>query len=250
MRTASTAEWILCRVTTKERAASMVGDLVEIEKQKGLLWFWLSIARIALSLYWRRPLAFVAAVYAQLWIFNRFSVEIWGIDSPHRMAYSTSFCRAINGAGIILWIVLSYAAIRYGFRDRLTQLAMGLTGVVTLFIYFWWLPVAAAICAVLFGLIVVVSVLNRDRRNAAMVLLVTVPVGLAGGLLVMFLGSACPLIFYLIPKGDGRLQEFIYVYYMAFLVFFMTPWVTTAACSRMHNWMIRSQSLESRRTML
>ncbi len=61
MHSASIAEWIVGRFTSGKRAASIVGDLLELESQNGALWFWLSLARVVLALAWRWPLAFVAA---------------------------------------------------------------------------------------------------------------------------------------------------------------------------------------------
>jgi hypothetical protein len=51
MRRARIAEWILALVTTKDRAAAVVGDLTEVER--GSLWFWWSVIRTAMSITWR-----------------------------------------------------------------------------------------------------------------------------------------------------------------------------------------------------
>src|SRR3981081_2060490 len=64
MHSSSIAEWIVARFTDKQRAVSMVADLVELEPQKGPLWFWLSLIRVVISLAWRRSLAFIVAPYA------------------------------------------------------------------------------------------------------------------------------------------------------------------------------------------
>jgi hypothetical protein len=68
MHSSSIAEWIVARFTDKQRAASMVGDLVELEPQKGPPWFWFSLVRVVISLAWRRCLAFIVAPYAGLWM--------------------------------------------------------------------------------------------------------------------------------------------------------------------------------------
>jgi len=59
MRNASCAEWILCRVATPDKAASIVGDLLEADK--GPLWFWTAVAGTVLRLAWRRPMAVLVA---------------------------------------------------------------------------------------------------------------------------------------------------------------------------------------------
>jgi len=50
MRSARVAEWILSLVTTPERAAATVGDLIENVDSRGR--FWLGVLRTALSLLW------------------------------------------------------------------------------------------------------------------------------------------------------------------------------------------------------
>jgi|SRR5579862_9623741 len=47
------AEWILGLVTSRDRAASTVGDLVEVGADRGVIWFWSGILRTAASLVWR-----------------------------------------------------------------------------------------------------------------------------------------------------------------------------------------------------
>lgn len=51
MRNAQIAEWILSLVTTPERAAATVGDLLENASELGT--FWLGVLRTAVSLLWR-----------------------------------------------------------------------------------------------------------------------------------------------------------------------------------------------------
>lgn len=53
MRNIHIAEWILDLVTSRDRAASAVGDLVEEATPRGVVWFWSGVLRIAASLLWR-----------------------------------------------------------------------------------------------------------------------------------------------------------------------------------------------------
>jgi len=48
------AEWVLTLVTSQERAASAVGDLLEESEARGSWWFWCSVAHIAFSRLWRQ----------------------------------------------------------------------------------------------------------------------------------------------------------------------------------------------------
>jgi hypothetical protein len=47
------AEWILALVTSRDRAASPVGDLTEEAATRGVIWFWSGVLRTAASLLWR-----------------------------------------------------------------------------------------------------------------------------------------------------------------------------------------------------
>ena len=51
-RTAPT-EWLLARIAGPNRAAAIMGDLVELSSTRGRLWFWTAYARTLISLGWR-----------------------------------------------------------------------------------------------------------------------------------------------------------------------------------------------------
>jgi len=53
MHSVNIAEWILALVTTRDRAASTVGDLTEAAATRGVVWFWSGVLRTAASLLWR-----------------------------------------------------------------------------------------------------------------------------------------------------------------------------------------------------
>lgn len=53
MHSVHIAEWILALVTTRDRAASTVGDLTEGATTRGVIWFWSGVLRTAASLLWR-----------------------------------------------------------------------------------------------------------------------------------------------------------------------------------------------------
>src|SRR6202789_226482 len=53
MHSVNIAEWILALVTTRDRAASTVGDLAEGAAARGVVWFWSGVLRTAASLLWR-----------------------------------------------------------------------------------------------------------------------------------------------------------------------------------------------------
>lgn len=53
MHSVNFAEWILALVTTRDRAASTVGDLTEGAASRSVVWFWSGVLRTAASLLWR-----------------------------------------------------------------------------------------------------------------------------------------------------------------------------------------------------
>src|SRR5579871_1596728 len=52
-RSVNVAEWFLALVTTRDRAASTIGDLTEGAAARGAVWFWSGVLRTAASLLWR-----------------------------------------------------------------------------------------------------------------------------------------------------------------------------------------------------
>jgi hypothetical protein len=52
-RIARVGEWILALVTTGDRAAATVGDLMEVAATRGVVWFMASVLATALSIAWR-----------------------------------------------------------------------------------------------------------------------------------------------------------------------------------------------------
>jgi len=247
MLTASTAEWILCRVTSHERAASIVGDLVEIEEQKGLLWFWLSVAGVVFSLVWRQPLAFVAAFYAGAWTFFGFQMAIMGINAQHRppeYPWMPVFTVLIF-AGSMLCAVSLYAAIRYGVQDKVTQIAFAWTSLVTSVIYLWWQPVVLGLCITAALLIVSVSIFNSKLRKEALVVLVSVVIG---SVLRFFVGLLAGLYQHFLlrgPWGTREMQEHPSLEWVVFCMLILTFWASTSAWSRMHNWLMRDQAIDT-----
>jgi hypothetical protein len=53
MRKDHIAEWLLVQVTSRERAASTVGDMMETAATRGTVWFWTNVFRATASLMWR-----------------------------------------------------------------------------------------------------------------------------------------------------------------------------------------------------
>jgi hypothetical protein len=246
MYSASIAEWIVGRSTSAKRAASIVGDLLELKPQKGPVWFWFSIAGVVLALAWRRPLAFIAALYAGSWALGGFQMAIWGIHAQHRPPESwIPAFGMLGGFGTILALVLTYSSIRYGLRDQLTQLAFASMGLVTAVIYLWWQPAILAVCLALSICLSAISISNKERRRTALALLVQVSVGFGGGMLATYLEARFQRFIYPGQVGTRELQEHPSLQWLGFGAYFMTVWLITTACSRTHDWLMCHARLDS-----
>lgn len=250
MHNAAIAEWILCRSTDKERAASMAGDLVEIGEQKGAIWFWLSLTGVTLSLVWRRPLAFVAAFYAGMWTFSWFAVVGCSIYSLHcPPGRWESALDALVWAGSTLWAASVYAGIRFGPADRTTQISIVWAGLVTAAIYFWWQPLVLGSCIAATLLIASASILKSDLRRPALVVVASVSAWSALRVLAL---APCAIyqewlgrrLHIRIWGGDDVRQHpsLTLVYLLMIVLSFL---VATSIWSRLHSWLMPSQRLKS-----
>ncbi len=245
MRSASIAEWVLARFMSKSRAASIVGDLLELEPQKGRLWFWLALCRVVFALNWRRPPAFITAFYSGMWAVGRFQMAIYGIHAQHRPPESwIPMFSLASEAGIFTIFVLAYRLIRYGPRDRVTQLALLWAVPVTELIYFWWRPVILVSCILLSIFAAAASTGSRESRRAALALFVALVVGFGGVLLALYLATQYQHFVYPGPMGDREMREHPSIAWVFLCLLLLAAWTMTTACSRMHDWLAQKKSLD------
>lgn len=127
-------EWLLALLTTPDRAAAILGDLTEMAATRGRLWFWTAYTRTLISLGWRTPVAFICAIVGTRFIF---SVVIgWALSwlkhlhRDHAWIYAQMHppLRSFNWILCLLMVeglcfALPFVLIRFGPRNRLTQLA-------------------------------------------------------------------------------------------------------------------------------
>jgi hypothetical protein len=233
MRSEFVAEWILARLTTRSRAASIVGDLLENRSEKRTLWFWRSFAGIVLAVAWRRPLAFVAAFYLGLHSLGALQMPIYGMAATHRPPQEWMPVFAVLlGLGMLLWMAAPYATIRFGLRDSFAQLALVFGGLVTIIIFYWWIPAVLSACLILALSLITASMFARQRR-ALLALAVTTAFGFVGGLLTLYLA--------------GLYQKHLYPGQMAEInsrvinggALLLATWILTTACSRAHHLFLR-----------
>jgi cell division protein FtsW (lipid II flippase) len=252
MRNASIAEWTLCRFTNRERAASIVGDLLETKQQKGPLWFWLSFAGVVFSLVWRRPLAFVAALYAGMWSIGAFQMAIVGIRAQHRPPEHpwVPIFLVLGAAGSALCAMSSYAAIKHGPRDQTARLAFALTGLVTAVVFLWWQPVVLGVCVVATLVLVYLCLLSGERRGYLLTVVVSVVVLNGAEILTMFIGSCYQRLLLPGPWGTREWQEHPSADWVYCCMLILSYLAATSVWSRLHKRPSRSRILESRSEML
>jgi hypothetical protein len=132
MRKARIAEWILSLVTTSERAASAVGDLMEDVAGRGALRFWASVSHLAISLLFRDLAAnpvrmaglgalgllievlLIAAVGLSIGILVFAAMlALWGLglDEPQQLASWLSTAPSTQPGGLVVYAVMSWALV-------------------------------------------------------------------------------------------------------------------------------------------
>ena len=245
MCNASVAEWIVSRFTSKERATSIVGDLVELESQKGAMWFWLSIARVLLSLCWRRVLGLAAVLYMSGWTYAHFQMVLFGIHSRHRpMEVWVEALLMLAFVGILLWIMLVYGAISYGMRDRATQMTLLWAVLITSIIFFWLKPTALAACLALGLILAWSSMSNLENRRAMLVLTATTVTGAASGFVAAYAGGRYQTFVYPGPLGPKELAAHPSIVWAHICLLLIVVWNTTTVYSRIHARMTRNTLAE------
>jgi hypothetical protein len=243
MRSASIAEWLVGRFTSKERAASVVGDLVELQSQKGLLWFWASLIGVVVSLSWRAGLRFIASflVYgAALLILEMVGMSHLPRDSQHwppsiRLMLTLDVSFTI---GARLWMILMYTGIRYGLQDKVTRLALAWASLATVAIVFWQKPMLLLICLAAGIWMASVSISRTRYRKATLVLLGTVATGWVGDRLM---GYVSMFGIHLLLRA-GHKNIFPVIACVSLIVF----WITVMTCSGLHHKLLGDKPLNKR----
>ncbi len=245
MRSHAVAEWIVGRFTSRNQAASIIGDLVELKPQKGRLWFWLSFCGFILSLTWRRPIAFVAAVLATFvwaWGYSSLVMPIWRSHAYKLPDHPWMFASDVLGTiGTVLLTVLMYSAIRYSFRDGLTRLALVLTPIVAAaVIYCWWQSVVLAVSIVVGILVAAAYIANKQRIRVVLALTIVIVVGSAGSVLSSRLWSLYLHSIHFVRDGKPEVRAHPSTIWVSLCELLLTTLLVTIVCSRAHNRLVRN----------
>ncbi len=173
-------EWVLSRFTTRDRAVSILGDLLEDAESNGRLWFWTSLARVFFSLAWRKPTAFFVAyaiggaIFASLTNADPLWNEIGfkSIDPSGPIAVAAVMI--VIPSAVALWFLAPYSVLRFGLRDQFTQIKAPLFIVTTVGVLFRDFTIA---CAVITIATILVGLFLYSWRRSLIALSVTVGAG-------------------------------------------------------------------------
>jgi len=235
MHKAAIAEWMLRQLTSRERAAAMVGDLVEISAARGGFWFWFSMARLVLALAWRYPLAFFAALYSWTWALRGYEMALIGVSTLHRRPEVWSpFFTIVQALGAVLCGVAAHNAIRFGMRGRMTQIALLLAVICAIFVYGWWIPVVAAACGLPVLWLLGQIVRHKDWRRAAAALLLVFAVCFLGYIVAAFGDHLYLQFLHRGPWGSEQFAEHPSAAWSGFITCLFITWTMTTACSIAH----------------
>ena len=247
MRSEPIAEWLIGRFTTESRAASIVGDLAEARQQRGSRWFWLSFAQVTLALMWRRPFAFFAAFYAGPLMFSALRPAVIEAHAPHgptEHPWMAAGLGVLLAVYLILWTLLFYAAVRYGFTDRLTRLALPLAALTTASICLWRQPAIIAASVALSIPVVWVSTSSVERPKAALAVLVAVIAGVASGFACggfsVFILSLYQRSGHLFLPGTGTVYMRVRILMLGSNL--IQVFTVTTVFSHLHDWLLRDKS--------
>jgi hypothetical protein len=183
---AAVAEWLISRFTERSRAASIVGDLLEVTAKQGSFAFWSSVAGVVLTLTWRHLAAFAVALFC-LYLNQALTMPphlpphgllATAMHQPHS-PWMPSFM-VLASASVFLSMAAPYAVICYGLRDRFAQLAVALFIPLVVFHWFWSIP-AVAVTSLLFAAgILIFSVSFAVGRRALLALILAGVLGYVG----------------------------------------------------------------------
>src|SRR5277367_6580863 len=77
-------EWTFSRYTPADRAASILGDLLETAQTRGRIWFYVAATRVLLRMAWRLPVAWACAYALGSLLFTSMTTRdpLWNDISP------------------------------------------------------------------------------------------------------------------------------------------------------------------------
>ena len=112
MRGTRFAEWLLRRVTTPKHAAAQVGDLLEVSRSRGSLWFWRAVLGNVVYGGFRFTVGFLSA-----FAFSQVIAILWNHGAlGNRPDLNSVYTMGILVLGPLLTVPV-FLLLRFGWRD-------------------------------------------------------------------------------------------------------------------------------------
>lgn len=175
MPNAAFAEWLISRFTERGRAASIVGDLLEVTAKQSGQGFWLAVAGVVLAAAWRPLAAFGAAVF-YVYLLNAFARSHSSLHQPPH----TALFGLVAVVTVFLWMAVPYTLICYGIRDRFAQLALASSVPSTVTCFLGSVPGVTMTSLALAAAILLLSLRFAQGRRALLALAIALGIGYAG----------------------------------------------------------------------
>ncbi len=215
------AEWILRRVVGPERAAEMVGDLLETQAAADRFRFGLSVMWLAFVFSWQMLAALVMSVLVGF--LCAWQPFFWTIvrlaHSGHRMPPAMFFTSSyLFGMSMLFWSEAGFCFVHFGIRHPLSRISVVAAMFGSVVTCCWWLPHAPIMLAVLALGIVVAYTTSRTRRlflaiwSAALVLdwLTVFTLSHLPSRALAFIGGWKIIAMFLVPIAEASVSVSLY----------------------------------------
>jgi len=157
MRRAPLAEFLLSRFTTREHAAAMVGDLMEIAPRP--MPFWLAVLHTAAK-FSVNPAGGVLAGAAAAWLLVRFLYPLAITTRPSDLAVLFALC------GTLFGMVAASSIVRRGPFDLVTTTSAALCAIASTGIFLHFSTPALVITTVIVEILLLGSLFDARARSA------------------------------------------------------------------------------------
>jgi hypothetical protein len=167
------SERLLSLFTTRERAAAIIGDLLEAGSNS--IGFWFAVARIVLALSWRVGLGVVGAAIAE-----QFMIEAvnWSARAPHPIRPIGS-CFGV--CATLVAMTAAFSLIRFGPTEPITKLSVPFALFSGVGVCFRWVPFVVPGCGIMAYTLTLISMLSGEgRRSLQYIVLAVITSGAVG----------------------------------------------------------------------
>lgn len=159
MLRARIAERLLALMVPRQRAAAMVGDLLELHGKPGM--FWLAVASTAWAMGWRMGSTVGVMALTEYGCF--IALAEWGARPPHGidpLAVLSGWCLLFLAAATL------YSTVHLGPRNGTARIAGALTFLSALDAFLWWMPPARAAARAGVLIVFFLAAFTREGRDA------------------------------------------------------------------------------------